>query len=33
MRAECESDAQELIEDYTGAETDVEVVSIKKIAN
>ena len=28
IRAECESDAEELIQDYTGKETDVTIKSI-----
>lgn len=31
MRAECQSDAEELIEDFTGEETDVSIKVIHKI--
>ena len=31
LRAECKSDAEELINDYTGQETDVTILSIKVI--
>jgi len=30
ISAECDSDARELINDYTGQETDVEIISVKK---
>lgn len=29
IRAECEDDAKELLEDYTGEETHIEIVSIE----
>ncbi len=29
VRAECEDDAEELILDYTGRETDVEILNIE----
>jgi hypothetical protein len=31
MRAECESDAMELLNDYTGAETHVEINNIRQV--
>jgi len=30
IRAECESDALELINDYTGQETDISIISINE---
>lgn len=31
IRAECESDARELINDYTGEETHIEIKEIKHL--
>ena len=31
IRAECESDAEELLNDYTGAETHVEIKKVKEV--
>jgi hypothetical protein len=31
IRAECEDDARELIDDFTGMETDVEIINIAKV--
>lgn len=31
IRAECQDDAEELIQDYSGQETDIEIKSIKKV--
>ena len=31
MSAECESDAIELIQDYSGSETDIEILKIKLV--
>ena len=33
ISAECERDAEELIQDYSGTETDIEIKSIKEIKN
>ena len=33
IRAECEADAIELLEEYTGSETDVEIVSCKEMGD
>ena len=30
IRAECKADAEELIQDYTGEETDVEILEVEK---
>jgi len=30
IRAECESDCEELIQEYTGEETDVDIISIER---
>lgn len=30
LRAECKADAEELIQDYTGSETDVEILGIER---
>ena len=30
ISAECEDDARELVEEYTGQETDVEILEIQK---
>jgi hypothetical protein len=30
IRAECEDDARELLEDYTGQETSVDIKSVKR---
>jgi hypothetical protein len=31
IRAECEADAEELLQGYTGAETDLTLIEIKKL--
>ncbi len=31
IRAECESDAKELIEDYSGAETHIEIKEMREV--
>ena len=31
IRAECEADAEELLNDYTGQETDLEIISCKEV--
>jgi len=31
ISAECESDAEELLNDYTGNETDLEIEQIKEV--
>jgi hypothetical protein len=31
IRAECKSDAVEMIEDYVGEETDVKIISVKSV--
>jgi len=33
IRAECEADARELLEDYSGRETDLRIVSVKRVAD
>ncbi len=30
IRAECESDAKELINDYSGEQTEIEILSIQR---
>jgi hypothetical protein len=31
MRAECQADAYEMIQDYLGEETDVDIISSKEL--
>lgn len=33
ISAECDADARELINDYTGQETDVEILEVKMMKN